>query len=163
MNYQHGKASKYSNHLWYWAPTAGTYVFSLIITIQMISASKRFVLFRQRYSIQREESIKQRLPCMSPTELLQHEKQELISRTLLVHFDANNKPKSITKQNYIIPNNKSKTLVNSCSTNTPCQQVLVGKHNTKVASMIKEYNSIIQLLERYLQGYLTQLKNKAGK
>lgn len=167
MNYQHGKASKSSNHLWYWAPTIGTWIFSIIIAYQMIQSSKTFILFRQKYYNRREETIKLRLPTMSPTELLQQQKQDLISRTLIVHFDNSNKPPPrkvsvSSNQQYIIPNDKVRTLVDS-KTSTASQQVLVGKHNNKVTLLIKDYNRIIKSLEKVLNKYLRRVNDYQQK
>lgn len=162
MNYQYGKASVSSNHLWYWAPTTGTWIFSIIITYQMVVSSTRFILFRQQYYVRKEETTKTRLPSMSPIELVQQQKQELISRTLLVHIDTGIKPPikqqpSVPDQQYIIPNQKFKTLVDS-HTPIPCQQLLVGKHNNKANLLIKDYNKMIKLLEKHLNRYLCQVK-----
>ncbi|CAO3634120.1 unnamed protein product [Mucor hiemalis] len=167
MNYQHGKASKSSNHLWYWAPTIGTWIFSCIIAYQMIQSSKTFILFRQKYYNRREETIKLRLPTMSPTELLQQQKQDLISRTLIVHFDNGIKPplrkiSVSSNQHYIIPNDKVRTLVDSKAIK-PSQQVLVGKHNNKVSLLIKDYNRIIKSLEKVLNKYLRRVNDYQQK
>lgn len=173
MNYQHGKASESSNNLWYWAPTIGTWIFSFIIAFQMIRSSKTFILFRQKYYNRREETIKLRLPTMSPTELLQQQKQDLISRTLIVHFENSNKPppapaqkvsvSANQQQQYIIPDDKVRTLVDSKTSSTTSQQVLVGKHNNKVTLLIKDYNRIIKSLEKVLNKYLRRVNDYQKK
>jgi hypothetical protein len=164
MNYQYGKQSKAPNNRWYWAPTIATWVFSIIIIYQMIYSSKKFILFREKYYIRREETTKLKLPSMSPIEFLQQQKQDLLSRTLLVHFHNNStkaqprQQKSPPKQ-YIIPNENIKQLVESTSA-LPCQQVLVGKYNNKVASQIKGYNRIIKALEEALNNYLYRINHQ---
>lgn len=169
MNYQYGKQSKAPNHRWYWAPTVATWLFSIIITYQMIYASKKFILFRQRYHFKREELTKMKLASMSPIELLQQQKQDLISRTLLVHYQNNNnhrksftrQQKSATKQ-AMIRNEGIKKLVDSLST-LPCQQVLIGKYNSKVTLQTKDYNRIIKTLEKTLNHYLYRLNQQRLK
>lgn len=159
MNYQYGKQIEEPNHDWYWSPTVASWMFSTIVIWEMINSSRKFILFRQKYYLRREEATKTQLPSMSPTELLQHQKQELISRTLLVHFVIPDKktPRQALGENHnIIPDEFAKTLVNSIS-KVPCQQVLVGKHNNKVAVLIRDYRQIIKTLEKCLGNYLSHV------
>jgi hypothetical protein len=49
------------------------------------------------------------------------------------------------------------------SASSPCQQVLVGKHNNKASILIKDYNKIIKSLEKHLNRYLRQLAEHQQK
>ncbi|GAA5810031.1 hypothetical protein MFLAVUS_003447 [Mucor flavus] len=165
MNYQYGKQIEEPNHDWYWSPTVASWMFSTIVIWEMINSSRKFILFRQKYYLRQEEATKTQLPSMSPTELLQHQKQELVSRTLLVHFVIPDKktPRQVLGDNHnIIPDEFAKTLVNSIS-KVPCQQVLVGKHNNKVAVLIRDYRRIIKALEKCLGNYLSHVHNNSKK
>ncbi|KAG2229271.1 hypothetical protein INT48_003865 [Thamnidium elegans] len=139
MNYQYGKQIEEPNHDWYWSPTVASWMFSTIVIWEMIHASRKFILFRQKYYMRQEEATKTQLPSMSPTELLQHQKQELISRTLLVHFIIPDKktPRQVLGDNHdIVPDDFVKTMVNSIST-VPCQQVLVEDGSTAKRPQIR--------------------------
>lgn len=150
MNYQYGKPHNKPDIRWFWSPTIATYIFSVIVIWQMIYASRNFILFRQKYYMQQDEATRSRLPFMSPIELLQKEKQDLIGRTLLVHFDIEKVP-GVTHD--CVHNEVVKTMVDSHS-NKQCLQALVGKHNQKVALLIQDYNRVIKKLEKSLDSFL---------
>ncbi|KAG2203502.1 hypothetical protein INT47_008229 [Mucor saturninus] len=153
MNYQYGKSHGKPDLRWFWSPTVATYIFSIIVIWQMIHSSKKFILFRQAYYMQQEEATRSRLPLMSPIELLQKEKQDLIGRTLLVHFDIEKAP-AVTHacaQDEIV-----KTMVDSHS-KVSCSQVIIGENNQKLTLLIQDYNRIIKKLENSLDTFLYQI------
>jgi hypothetical protein len=159
MNYQGGKQSKIANKLWYWSPTVATYIFSTIVICQMIRSSEKFVLFRQRYYLKREELMEQQMASSSPSQLLQQQKQELIDRTLLVHFEYTSlqRPAHQTAVPTFAANTELKQLIDS-TTKSPCEQVLIGKYNSKLYQLVNDYNKIIIKLEKHLNSYLYQVK-----
>jgi hypothetical protein len=163
MNFQEGKQNKLANKLWYWSPTVATYIFSTIVIFQMIRSSEKFLVFRQRYYLKREQIMKQQMSSSSPTQLLQQQKEDLIDRTLLVHFE-NASPQRPTR--HIVPtfvaNADLKQLLDSL-TKSPCEQVLVGKYNAKLYHLINDYNKTIKKLEKHLNYYLYQIKEQQLK
>ncbi|KAL9542772.1 hypothetical protein MBANPS3_008435 [Mucor bainieri] len=164
MNYQYGKESKKTNALWYWSPTIATWFFSAIVILQLCRSSELFLQFRRKYYTQQEAKVKSELSSLSATELLQHQKDDLIHRTLLVHFSSLSKPPPRRSSSNMIytPNAEMKKIVEATS-EMPCQQVLTGKYSTRLYLLVNDYNRIIKSLERVMNRYMSQIKQQQFK
>lgn len=165
MNYQSGKQSKKTNALWYWSPTIATWFFSAIVILQLFRSSEAFLQFRRKHYLQQEIKLKAQLSSLSPTELLQHQKDDLIKRTLLVHFSNNNlskRPRRSNSNAIFTPNVEMKQMIDSMS-NLPCEQVLSGKYNPRIYFLVNDYNRIIQSLERVMNPYMSRIKQEQFK
>lgn len=149
-----------TNNLWYWSPTVATYVFSVIVIFETIRSSEKFLLFRKRYYLKCEQLAKEQMSCSSPTQLLQHQKEDLISRTLLVHFEyATLQDQLDQTASTFTASDDMKALIDSM-TKSPCEQVLIGKYNSKLYHLIKDYNEVIKKMERHLNSYLYLVKTQ---
>lgn len=166
MNYQSGKESKKTNLLWYWSPTIATWLFSVIIILQLFRSSEAFIQFRRKYYLQQEIKLKAELSSLSPTELLQHQKDDLVKRTLLVHFNNNNlskkSPRRLNSNAIFRPNIEMKQTIDKMS-NSSCEQVLSGKYNARIYFLVNDYNRIIKSLERVMNPYLSRIKQEQFK
>ncbi|KAK4519209.1 uncharacterized protein ATC70_009441 [Mucor velutinosus] len=164
MNYQYGKESKKTNTLWYWSPTVATWLFSAIVVLQLCRSSELFLRFCRKYYTQQEAKVKTQLSSMSATELLQHQKDDLIHRTLLVHFSSLSKapPRRSSSNVIYTPNVEMKKAVEATS-KLPCQQVLTGKYNTRLYLLVNDYNRIIKSLERVMNRYMSLVKQEQFK
>lgn len=164
MNYQYGKESKKTNTLWYWSPTVATWFFSAIVILQLCRSSELFLRFRRKYYTQQEAKVKSQLASMSATEVLQHQKDNLIHRTLLVHFSSMSKapPRRSSSNVIYTPSAEMKTVVEATS-KLPCQQVLTGKYNTRLYMLVHDYNRIIKSLERVINRYMSRIKQEQFK
>ncbi|EPB82114.1 hypothetical protein HMPREF1544_11150 [Mucor circinelloides 1006PhL] len=164
MNYQYGKESKKTNALWYWSPTIATWFFSAIVILQLCRSSELFLQFRRKYYMQQEAKLKSQLTSLSATELLQYQKDDLIHRTLLVHFNSLSKapPRKSSSNVIYTPNPEMKRAVDAIS-KLPCEQVLTGKYNTRLYLLVSDYNRIIKSLERVINRYMSQIKQEQHK
>ncbi|OAD05084.1 hypothetical protein MUCCIDRAFT_141226, partial [Mucor lusitanicus CBS 277.49] len=130
---------KKTNTLWYWSPTIATWFFSAIVILQLCRSSELFLQFRRKYYTQQEAKVKSQLSSMSAPELLQYQKDDLINRTLLVHFS------SLTKAPPRRPS------------------MLTGKYNSRLYLLVNDYNRIIKSLERVMNRYMSQIKQEQFK
>ncbi|GAN09248.1 conserved hypothetical protein [Mucor ambiguus] len=164
MNYQYGKESKKTNTLWYWSPTIATWFFSAIVISQLCRSSELFLQFRRKYYTQQEAKVKSQLSSMSATEVLQYQKDDLIRRTLLVHFSSLSKaPPRRSNSNVIYTPNVEMKKVIEATSESPCQQVLTGKYNTRLYLLVNDYNRIIKSLEQVMNRYMSQIKQEQFK
>ncbi|OBZ89138.1 hypothetical protein A0J61_02802 [Choanephora cucurbitarum] len=164
MNYQFGKQSHSANNRWYLSPTIATWAFTTITLIQLIRASEKFVKMRNQhiYNCQEKWHCKSIIP---PHQTGRERQDELLSRTLMVHFDYEEpRPyQSFKGQSYQLnPDLAMQQWIDSL-TSINSEQVLIGKYNPNIYTLTHKYKRTISTLEKKLRPYLCQVKKQKGQ
>lgn len=149
INYHSGKESHSPNYLWFWSPTIASWLVSILVLSQFYMASENFLRFRLKYYIERDKKYRQLKPSFSPTELLQYRKQDLLSRTLLVHLNnTSSEEADRNKSSGLRESSELLACINTSMEQTvTCQHVYIGKYNPRLYMLVDDYNSTIKKLE----------------